>query len=439
MNNSPDQLKVTLFWFRRDLRLEDNTALFHALKDEYPVQPVFIFDRSILDELPSKDARVEFIHQEITRLSSELKERNSCLDVRYGKPLDIWKDLLEEYDIGRVYANRDYEPYARKRDKEIYELLESKGIRFIGKKDQVIFEKNDVLKKDGDPYTVYTPYSRVWKANLGEDSMSSFPSEEIQNWNKGKQNPIPSLSEMDFEPAGIEFPSRKPDTTIIRNYHKTRNFPSKDGTTRLSIHLRFGTISIRKLAGMAHELNEKYFNELIWREFYMAILWHFPDVVDHNFNRKYDGVQWRNNDKEFQAWCEGRTGYPIVDAGMRELNTTGYMHNRVRMIVSSFLTKHLLIDWKWGEAYFAKKLLDYELASNNGGWQWAAGTGVDAAPYFRIFNPYTQTDKFDKDRKYIRDFIPEIDSPEYPEPIVEHKAARERALQTYKAGLDRSK
>ena len=433
-----DPSKLTIFWFRRDLRLEDNVALYHALKDEYPVQPLFIFDRNILDELPSRDARVEFIHQELHSLDQALQERGARLDVRYGKPLEVWKQVLDDYTVGRVYANRDYEPYARKRDKEIYEFLDSRQIRFIAKKDHLIFEKNEVLKSDGDPYVVYTPYSRVWKENLSEDSFSTHPSECTVHWHKSDPKEIPSLGTMGFEPVNLSFPSRKINRSIIENYHKTRDIPGKEGTTRLSIHLRFGTLSIRKLAGIARELNEKYFNELIWREFYASILWHFPEVVDHNFYRKYDAVKWRNDEAEFDRWCRGQTGYPIVDAGMRELNTTGYMHNRVRMIVASFLTKHLLIDWRWGEAYFAKKLLDYELASNNGGWQWAAGTGVDAAPYFRIFNPYTQTDKFDKQRVYIKKFVPELDTPDYPEPVVEHSFARQRALEVYKLGIENS-
>ena len=245
---------------------------------------------------------------------------------------------------------------------------------------------------------------------------------------------IPTLEKMGFEPAGIEFPKRVPDEKIINKYDETRDIPSVKGTSRLSLHLRFGTISIRKLARETKELNEKYLNELIWRDFYQAILWHFPKVVDQNFNRKYDGVNWRNNEEEFEKWKKGKTGYPIVDAGMRELNQTGFMHNRVRMVTASFLTKHLLIDWRWGEAYFAEKLLDYELASNNGGWQWAAGTGVDAQPYFRIFNPYSQTEKFDKNRKYINKWVPEIDTKHYPKPIVEHKFARERCLKVYKEG-----
>lgn len=428
--------KVTLFWFRRDFRIEDNAALFHALKESRPVQCLFIFDTEILDNLnDKKDARVEFIHSEISRLQSELEGRRSTLDVRVGNPLAIWKQLSSEYDINSVYANRDYEPYARERDKAVYEFLRSKGIDFKAKKDQVIFEKDEIVKGDGTPYTVYTPYSKKWKAKMNPFYRKPYPSETSNNWNQTIPRPLPSLKDLGFAHSGIAFPSRRLNKEIVTDYHNNRDIPSVNGTSRLSLHLRFGTISIRKLVSEAMELNEKYLNELIWRDFYQAILWHFPRVVNENFHRKYDGVEWRNNEEEFEKWCAGQTGYPIVDAGMRELNTTGFMHNRVRMVVASFLTKHLLIDWRWGEAYFAEKLLDFDLASNNGGWQWAAGTGVDAAPYFRIFNPYTQTEKFDKELLYVKTWVPELETSEYPQPIVDHQMARKRALDTYKIGI----
>lgn len=428
--------KVTVFWFRRDFRIADNASLYDALKDEFPVLPLFIFDTNILDKLADKeDARVEFIHQEITRLARELKERNTRLEVRIGDPRTIWQQLVKEYEIGLVYANRDYEPYARKRDKAVYEYLQGQGISFRARKDHVIFEKEEVVKKDGKPYTVYTPYSRIWKEKLTPFYLKPYPSETINNWHQTSPKEIPTLSEIGFEPSNVSFPSRVLNEDIVTKYHENRDIPGKQGTTRLSLHLRFGTISIRQLASKAHQLNGKYLNELIWRDFYQAILWHFPHVENENFHKKYDGVEWRNNEQEFEKWCNGKTGYPIVDAGMRELNATGFMHNRVRMIVASFLTKHLLIDWRWGEAYFASKLLDYEMASNNGGWQWASGTGVDAAPYFRVFNPYTQTDKFDKNKTYIKHWVEEFGTPDYPNPIVDHKAARVRALDTYKEGL----
>ena len=427
--------KVTLFWFRRDLRIEDNAALYYALKDEFPVQPVFIFDRKILDKLEDKDdARVTFIHNEIERLSGELKERGVNLDVRYGTPEQIWKDLSEDYNIGRLYANKDYEPYARERDKSVYEFLQEKGIKFVAKKDQVIFEKDEVLKSDGTPYRVYTPYSKLWKETLDDYQLKPYPSENINNWHQSDSKQVISLEEMGFERSGIDFPDRELDKSVVEAYHDKRDIPAVRGTSGMSVHLRFGTVSIRKLAKDAMALNEKYLNELIWRDFYAAILWHFPDVVDHNFNRKYDGVQWRDSEEDFKKWSDGNTGYPIVDAGMRELNSTGFMHNRVRMITASFLTKHLLIDWKWGETYFARKLLDFDLASNNGGWQWAAGTGVDAQPYFRVFNPTSQMEKFDKDRKYVRKWVPEFQSADY-KPMVDHKMARQRAIDTYKEGI----
>lgn len=431
------QQKVSVFWFRRDLRLEDNAALFYALKDENPVVPVFIFDSSILDKLPNKeDARVEFIHQQLCSLNEELNQKGTAIDVRIGKPINIWGKLTEEYNIGKVYANRDYEPYARERDKEVYEYLASKEIPFIAKKDHVIFEKNEVLKKDQTPYTVYTPYSKIWKEKLNEFYLKSYPSTEISNWAEPASSEFPSLETIGFNPAGIPFPDKELKTGIVENYHETRDLPALTGTSRLGVHLRFGTISIRKLATKSKPLNMKYLNELIWRDFYQAILWHFPRVVEGNFHKKYDGVEWRNNEDEFTKWCEGNTGYPIVDAGIRELNTTGFMHNRVRMVVASFLTKHLLIDWRWGEAYFAEKLLDFDLASNNGGWQWAAGTGVDAAPYFRVFNPYLQTEKFDSNLSYVRKWVPEFQELTYPKPIVDHKMARQRAIDTYKRGLE---
>ncbi len=428
---------ISIFWFRRDLRLEDNTALYEALRGEFPVQPIFIFDTNILDTLDNRsDARVNFIHQEIIRLNQELLKRGTSLEVRVGNPLAVWKDLLMDYEVKMVYANNDYEPYARKRDKEVHDFLRSKDISLKVKKDHVIFEKDEIAKEDGRPYTVYTPYSKKWKAQLTDLQLSFFPSNELNNWNLTEPKSILQLSDLGFKPTQISFPERDVNVDRISKYHQTRDIPALQGTSRLSVHLRFGTISIRQLVRIALKTNEKYLNELIWRDFYQAILWNFPRVVHENFQKKYDGIEWRNSEEEFKKWTVGKTGYPIVDAGMRELNATGFMHNRIRMIVASFLTKHLLIDWRWGEAYFAKKLLDFELGSNNGGWQWAAGTGVDAAPYFRIFNPYTQTEKFDPNHQYIMKWIPELNSPEYPEPMVDHKMARQRALNTYKAGIN---
>lgn len=436
--------KLNGFWFRRDLRLNDNHGLYQALKAGKPVLPVFIFDRNILDKLQDKDdARVDFIHQTLSSLQAELEELGSTLLVKYGHPQEIWKEILQEYDLEAIYCNRDYEPYAKERDTAVAELSEKAGVDFHHFKDQVIFEGEEVLKKDGTPYTVFTPYSRRWKERLHSRVeqeelfyLKSYPCEKYSDafW-QNEALPLPSLAEMGFEPTSISFPSTTVSRGLIRNYAETRDYPAKDGTSRLGIHFRFGTISIREKARHAQGLSEVFLNELIWRDFYAMILFHFPKVVNGPFRDKYQWIAWRNDEQDFEAWCAGQTGYPIVDAGMRELNTTGYMHNRVRMVVASFLTKHLLIDWSWGEAYFARKLLDFDLASNNGGWQWAAGCGTDAAPYFRIFNPESQQKKFDAKLKYVKKWVPEYGTDEYVDPIVDHKMARERCLEVYKAGL----
>lgn len=428
---------VNLFWFRRDLRLADNAGLYHALKDGNPVLPLFIFDKNILDELDErKDRRVEFILLSLEQIQQQLLKLGSTLDTRYGFPEAIYKQLVNEYKIEKVFTNHDYEPYATGRDAAIIELLKENGASFHSYKDQVILEKNEVLKDDGKPYTVFTPYSRKWRAVLKDFHLKSYPNKKyFNNFYKHPELKLPSLAGMNFQPAGQSFPGKEWQGAVIRNYKEQRDIPSIQGTSRLSVHLRFGTISIRVLADEAGAFNETFLNELIWRDFYQMILWHFPKVVGKAFKPEYDAIQWRNNEKEFEAWCSGQTGYPIVDAGMRELNETGFMHNRVRMIVASFLTKHLLIDWRWGEAYFAKKLLDFDLAANNGGWQWAAGSGCDAAPYFRIFNPYLQTKKFDPELKYVRKWVPEFKEFSYPKPIVEHDFARKRCLEVYAAAL----
>jgi deoxyribodipyrimidine photo-lyase len=437
----PDpKLPITLFWFRRDLRLEDNTGLYHALKQGENVQPIFIFDRHILDQLEDRDdRRVSFIHVQLERLHAELRRHGSSLWTFYDTPIAVFKHLTETHNVQGVFANRDYEPYARKRDKEIFDLLESKGIRFRAYKDHVIFDRDEVLKDDGTPYTVYTPYSKRWKAQLTDFFLEHYPSEAcLDKLHATKTGGVRPLEEMGFERHPNDWPSAEVNEDIVRNYHLTRDLPGVDGTTKISVHLRFGTVSVRKLTKLAIDLNQKWYNELIWREFYQSILWHFPHVVKGSFKPQYDRIQWLPDEAGFEAWCAGQTGYPIVDAGMRELNATGYMHNRVRMIVASFLTKDLLIDWRWGEAYFARKLLDFDLASNNGGWQWAAGSGVDAAPYFRIFNPYNQTEKFDPDQRYIQRWVPEVGTSSYVKPIVDHHMARERALKVYKEGLGKA-
>lgn len=427
----------SIFWFRRDLRLEDNVGLHAALQSGDSVIPIFIFDRQILDRLEDRDdVRVGFIHESLRILQQKLEKEGSTLMVKYGNPLEIWQEIVGEYEINGVYTNHDYEPYAIERDGEVQRLLQKQGIAFHTFKDQVIFEKDEVMKDDGKPYTVFTPYSKKWRKKLNEQPIAVFPSENfLQNFWKHNALPIPSLAEMGFEPSSLLFPERTIRKRIIEAYSDQRDLPGVEGTTRLSVHLRFGTVSIRKLMVLAHELNDTWLSELIWREFYMMILWHFPHVVRGAFKPQYDEIEWKNDVEHFEAWCEGMTGYPFVDAGMRELNATGFMHNRARMITASFLTKHLLVDWRWGERYFARKLLDFELSSNNGGWQWSAGTGCDASPYFRVFNPYLQAKKFDPDNAYISKWIPELGTPAYPEPIVEHSFARKRAIETYKEGL----
>jgi len=423
--------KINIFWFRRDLRLIDNTALNKALDSKYPVLALFIFDKAILEHLPKDDARVTFIYQSLSKIDVKLKQHNSNLHVFKGKPMDVWDKILDKYEIDTIYTNKDYEPYALERDRNVYKLAESKNVSFLRFKDQVIFEENEVLKADGKPYTVYTPYKNKWLAGFQKISLQTTTS-NLQNFAEIKKN-FPSLEEIGFKQSNIEAPSF--NASNIKNYGEFRDFPSKNHTTHIGTHLRFGTLSIRQVILNLPEQSDVYLSELVWREFFMQILFHFPHVKNQNFKPKYDAIPWRNNKDEFLKWCNGQTGYPMVDAGMRELNATGHMHNRVRMITAGFLCKHLLIDWQWGEAYFAEKLLDYELSANNGNWQWAAGTGCDAAPYFRVFNPTTQIQKFDKDLQYIQKWVPEINELSYPKPMVEHKFARERAISTYKEAL----
>lgn len=427
---------MTIFWFRRDLRLHDNTGLFHALNSGDEVLPIFIFDQSILAQLPKDDARVTFIHQQLENIQQQLQAIGKSLAVFHGNPFEVFKQLIKENQIQSVYTNHDYEPYARKRDLEIYHLFKEHNVEFKTSKDQVIFEKNEVVKDDGTPYVVYTPYSNKWKDNFRKTSLIHYNSEEYLNKLKIHSYPFLSLNEIGFDPSTIRVTPYNISDALIDNYEATRNFPAMNKTSFLGIYLRFGAVSIRKMVTKALESkNETFLKELIWREFFMQILWHFPHTVNSGFRPKYDAILWENNELLFKKWCEGKTGYPFVDAGMRELNSTGHMHNRVRMIVASFLCKHLLIDWRWGETYFATKLLDYEQASNVGNWQWAAGSGVDAAPYFRIFNPTEQIKKFDKDLVYIKKWIPEFGTDAYPEPIVDHKEARERCLKVYKQAV----
>jgi deoxyribodipyrimidine photo-lyase len=433
---TPGKPRVSLFWFRRDLRLEDNTGLYHALKSGHPVLPFFLFDRNILDLLENKtDRRVEFIYNTLLELQEKLRQLGSALEIIYGHPAEAFQHLLSGYDVAAVYTNTDYEPYATQRDQEIRELLVPKQIPFHSYKDQVIFEKAEVVKDDSSPYTIFTPYSRKWRSLLNDFYLKSYPVRKYHHnfYQRERETiPNPTLTSMGFTPAGEPFPTSAIKGELLKKYKDERDYPGIRGTSRLGLHLRFGTVSIRTLARKATETSDTYLNELIWRDFYQMILWHFPEVgKGRAFKPVYDNIKWRNNEKEFEKWCAGATGYPIVDAGMRELNNTGFMHNRVRMVVASFLAKHLLIDWRWGEAYFAEKLLDFDLAANNGGWQWAAGSGCDAAPYFRVFNPTLQAKKFDPDGSYVRRWIPEWEELTYPPPMVEHEMARKRALEAY--------
>ena len=430
--------KVNIFWFRRDLRLDDNVGFYNALQSKNPVLPIFIFDSEILKKLPKDDARVSFIFETLQEMRSELQDNfESSIAIYHGKPKTIFEEILNDFEVEEVYTNHDYEPYARERDEEIKEFLSDKNVAFNTFKDQVIFEKNEVVKKDGDPYVVYTPYMRTWKEKFKEHNLTIYYTNSyLSNLIEHKRLPNLTLSDIGFKKSTQEITPYTVTPTLIQEYEETRNFPAKDATSRLGPHLRFGTVSVRKMIKKAiAEKNEIFWQELIWREFFMQILWHFPETKDKAFKSKYDKIEWRNNEKEFDAWCKGETGYPLVDAGMRQLNETGFMHNRIRMLVGSFLCKHLLIDWRWGEAYFAEKLHDYEMASNVGNWQWVAGSGVDASPYFRIFNPTTQIKKFDKDLKYIKKWVPNYQELTYPKEIVDHKEARERCLKVYKEAV----
>ncbi len=427
---------MNIFWFRRDLRLEDNVGFYHALNSDKEVLPIFIFDSIILTQLPEDDARVTFIYKQLEKIELQLKESGKSLAVFYGNPKEVFEKITSQNTIQTVFTNHDYEPYARKRDKELNEFFKSKNIVFKTSKDQVIFEKSEIVKDDTSPYVVYTPYSNKWREKFKTISIKNYNSEDYLDKIALHSYPFLSLNDIGFKKSSIIISNYEVSHELINNYEATRNFPALDKTSRLGIYLRFGAVSIRKMVAKAIESkNETFLKELIWREFFMQILWHFPHTITSSFKPKYDGIKWENNETHFKKWCEGKTGYPFVDAGMRELNTTGHMHNRVRMIVASFLCKHLLIDWRWGETYFATKLLDYEQASNIGNWQWAAGSGVDAAPYFRIFNPTEQVKKFDKELKYIKKWIPELNSLEYPNPIVDHKEAREKCLRIYKEAV----
>jgi deoxyribodipyrimidine photo-lyase len=427
-------MKINIFWFRRDLRLEDNTALIKALESGLPVLTVFIFDTNIIDELQPDDPRISFIHETLISINEELKKSGSSILIRKGDPEMIFNELILSHEINSVYINKDYEPYAIQRDNVIEALLWSKQIALKRFKDQVIFEEGEILKSDNKPYTIFTPYKRRWLKKLSDNlPLIPFSSSQEDRYFLKYSSPFPSFEDPGFRKSSLKVEPF--DLSVIKDYDKYRDYPSADKTSYLGPHLRFGTISIRRIVMDALKENAVFLSELIWREFFMQILFNFPEVVTGNFKPKYNNIEWRNNEEEFERWCNGETGYPLVDAGMKQLNTTGYMHNRVRMIAAGFLCKHLLIDWRWGEAYFAQKLLDYELSSNNGNWQWAAGTGCDAAPYFRIFNPDTQLQKFDRNKEYVRKWVEEIDKPGYPKPIVDHDFGRKRAISAYKSAL----
>lgn len=428
---------MILFWFRRDLRIGDNVGLYNALNSGKKVLPVFVFDKNILKKIPKSDARIDFIYKNLQKMQFEFYKYGSSMLVAKGNPIELIPKLCEKYKIESVYTNEDYEPYARKRDLEVSEKLSDNGVKFKSFKDQVIFAPNEVLKKDGTPYKVYTPFSKLWISKLESEDIKEYSTINLlNNLHKIPLPNIPTLEEIGFIKSEIKPIEPTYSSDLIDKYDLVRNYPSINGTSRIGVHLRFGTISIRKMVSKAKKsVINTFLKELIWREFFMHILWHFPKTIHSSFKPQYDKIKWINNKNDYKRWCDGMTGFPLVDAGMRELNKTGFMHNRVRMLTGSFLCKHLLIDWRWGEAYFAEKLLDYEQSSNVGNWQWVAGCGVDAAPYFRVFNPTEQVKKFDKKHEYIRKWVPEYESPEYPEPIIDHKFARSRCLDTYKAGL----
>jgi len=428
-----DKTVVNIFWMRRDLRLEDNTALYHALKTRENVLPLFIFNPDILERLEVRpDFRVNFIYKSLLEIKESLEKIGSSLYVAHGRPQDVFKKMAEEFHICSVYTNRDYEPYSVYRDLHVERFLKINKIECISYKDHVLFEKDELVKDDGKPYTVFTPYKNKFLQKFNKEMVRPLNTAQyFHNFIRIKPLPLMSLESLGFEPVNIVFPSKALPQTLLEGYAANRDYPARNGTSKLSVHLRFGTISIRKVTALSLLHSEIFLSELIWRNFYSQILWYFPHVVTRAFKPLYDNIRWENNLDHFNAWCQGKTGYPMVDAGMRELNQTGFMHNRLRMLTASFLCKHLLIDWRWGEAYFAGKLHDYDLASNNGGWQWAAGSGCDAAPYFRIFNPELQAKKYDPENEYIRKWVPEFDTPEYCHPIVDHRFARERALQRY--------
>ena len=432
-------VEASIFWFRRDLRIDDNPGLYEALGNSKNVIPIFIFDTNIIDNLPSDDNRIKFIWHSLSLLNERLKEVGSKLNVFKGNPLEVFKKIILKYRLTSVYVNRDYEKYSIKRDKEINNFLNENKIAFNASKDHVLFEPNEILKSDGTPYTVFTPYSKKWFEKFYSEKLPQYQIKKlVDNFFKTNYKPIISLSEIGFSNDEIEFEKFNLGDELIKNYNSKRDFPYLNSTSKIGPYLRFGLISVREVGGKTIEkkFDQSFLRQLIWRDFYIQIFFHFPDSENENFKPAYDKIIWLNEEEKFEKWCAGETGYPIVDAGMKELNATGFMHNRVRMIAASFLCKHLLIHWKKGESYFAKKLLDYEMASNVGNWQWVAGTGVDAAPYFRLFNPEIQMKKFDPQKVYIKKWLPKYDPENYLEPIIDHNYARERCLNAYKIALN---
>lgn len=432
-----------LFWFRRDLRLYDNEGLHRALLASGKVLPVFVFDKVILDDLEERDdPRVTFIYREILKIKAKLKGWGSDLLTYYGTPMQAFIHWKEKYpEIEAVFTNHDFEVYAKNRDKEIAEFLKQNGVKFNHFKDHVIFEGKEIVTAEGNPMSVYSPYAKKWRDFLTDDMLEEREVEGLKEnfFQVDEIDDVPTLASMNFWENDFPFPEKKVTPAELKEYAESRNFPAADGTTHLSLHLRFGTVSIRQAVKAGLQYSDKWLSELIWRDFYAQVLDNNPRVEQESFRPEYDNIKWRNNEAEFKAWCQGKTGYPMVDAGMRQLNTEHWMHNRLRMVTASFLCKHLLIDWRWGDAYFARKLLDYDLASNNGGWQWAAGSGTDAAPYFRIFNPSLQWEKFDKKSEFVRQYVPEYQSQEYiSNPIVEHNFARKRALEVYAKAVKKS-
>ena len=450
--------KTALVWLRRDLRLFDHAALYHALTSGAQVICVFIFDKAILDSLPRSDRRVAFIHASLCELKQELNALGSDLIVRHGSATALIPRLADEFDADAVYANRDYEPDAIERDEQIEDHLSSEGKSLHLFKDQVIFERDEILNLSGLMYQVFTPYKRAWLAKLNEQALASYQIRpHLQHLKPCAVSPMPDLAQLGFDAVSVAhlLPGMDGGEQLfndfcnrIDGYHDARNFPAQKGVSYLSVHLRFGTVSIRELARTANQIGSQgaqtWLSELIWREFYQQLLWHRPELVTHTFKTEYDTLPFPNNPDYFAAWCAGQTGFPLVDAAMRQLNQTGFMHNRLRMVAASFLVKDLLIDWRWGERYFATHLNDFDLSANNGGWQWAASTGCDAQPYFRIFNPTTQSQRFDPHGQFIRRYCPElahlndknIHAPppqeNYPAPLVDHATQRQAALTLFK-------